>query len=413
MQFLRFGGNEQSYLTEEDATMENKKSFKSKFFPKRDTQASLFHYIKEKPDPGVFEDMDWSFLTHPIQTIKEGWNTPCTKASLFNYLGDGRQAHLSFKELLSEVFTFRNPLFIPSVFSDPGTLAMERSQFRIRRMEAGVISIILYGLVGTVLAVAVAIPKHKDIEDVKEAVVINTDMPTPPPIKENRISEDRDGGGGGGGGRNDPRPPSPGGLPAITLRQLVPPELGFIKPVAPADVSFSFVPSIEGPVEMAYDPRISVGDITVPPGPPTTSYGPGSGGGIGRGRGSGIGEGTGSGAGWGEGSGDGRGRGTGNGDKVGPYVSGAGMEAPEPLFKPNPNYTEDARKARIEGSVLLEVIIRANGTVDSFRVVRGLGHGLDESAINTVSSKWRFKPATKNKVPYDVKANIEVIFRLL
>jgi len=368
--------------------MENKGGFWSKFFPKRDTQASLFHYVKEKPDPGVFEDMDWSFLTHPIRSIKEGWRTPRTKASLFNYLGEGQQAHLTFKELLSEIFTFRNPLFIPSVFSDPGTLAMEKSQFRVRRLEAGVISIILYGLVGFVLAVAVVIPKHKDVEDVKEAVVISTEMPTPQ-IKENKI-DNREGGGGGGGGRNDPRPPSPGGLPAMTLRQLVPPELGFIKPVAPADESFSFVPSIEGPVEMAYDPKIPIGDITVPPGPPTTSYGPGSGGGIGTGRGTGIGSGVGSGAGSGEGSGLGRGRGTGIGDGVGPYVSGAGKEPPKPIVMPNPNYTEEARKARIEGVVLLEVIIRANGTVDSFRVVKGLGYGLDESAINTVASKWRF-----------------------
>jgi len=392
--------------------MENKGSFWSKFFPKRDTQASLFHYVKEKPDPSVFEGMDWSFITHPIKSFKEGMRAPRTKASLFNYLGEGQQAHLSFKELLSEVFTFRNPLFIPSVFSDPGTLAMERSQFRIRRLEAGVISIILYGLVGFVLAVAVVIPKHHDVEDVREAVVVNTDM-TPIPIKENKTPDNREGGGGGGGGRNDPRPPSPGGLPAMTRRQLVPPELGFIKPVAPADQDFSFVPSIEGPVEMAYDPKIPIGDITQPPGPPTTSYGPGSGGGIGTGRGTGIGSGVGSGAGWGEGSGLGRGRGDGIGDGVGPYVSGAGTEPPKPLVMPNPNYTEDARKARIEGVVLLEVVIRANGTVDSFRVVKGLGYGLDESAINTVSSKWRFQPATKNKVPYDVKATIEVRFRLL
>jgi len=393
--------------------MENKGNFWRKFFPKRDTQASLFHYIKEKPDPGVFEDMDWSFLTHPIRSIKEWRRTPRTKASLFNYLGEGQQAHLTFKELLSEVFTFRNPLFIPSVFSDPGALAMEKSQFRIRRLEAGVISIILYGLVGLVLAVAVVIPKHHDIEEVREAVMVNTDMPTPPPLKDNRNIDSREGGGGGGGGRNDTRPPSPGGLPAMTRRALVPPELGFIKPVAPADQDFSFVPSIEGPIEMAYDPKIPIGDITQPPGPPTDSYGPGTGGGIGKGTGSGIGDGKGSGAGWGEGSGFGRGKGPGIGDGVGPYISGAGTEPPEPIAKPNPNYTEEARKAKIEGIVLLEVVIHTNGTVDNFRVLRGLGYGLDESAINTVASKWCFKPATKNKVPYDVKATIEVRFRLL
>ena len=83
-----------------------------------------------------------------------------------------------------------------------------------------------------------------------------------------------------------------------------------------------------------------------------------------------------------------------------------------PLFKPLPNYTEEARKARAEGIVIIQAVVRKDGSVDSFKILRGLGYGLDESAINTIATKWRFKPGTRNGVPVDVQANIEVTFRL-
>ena len=85
---------------------------------------------------------------------------------------------------------------------------------------------------------------------------------------------------------------------------------------------------------------------------------------------------------------------------------------PVPIVRFLPPYTEDARRARVEGLVQLEVIIRKNGTVDSIRVIRGLGHGLDESAINTIANKWRFKPGTRFGEPVDVLAHIEIFFRL-
>jgi TonB family protein len=62
--------------------------------------------------------------------------------------------------------------------------------------------------------------------------------------------------------------------------------------------------------------------------------------------------------------------------------------------------------------VLLELIVRKDGTPDSFRVLRGLGYGLDESAISTIANKWRFKPGTFNGVPADVLIKVEVSFRL-
>jgi TonB family protein len=95
-----------------------------------------------------------------------------------------------------------------------------------------------------------------------------------------------------------------------------------------------------------------------------------------------------------------------------PYSIGNGVKAPAPLVQPLPPYTEEARKMRIEGIVLLQAIIRKDGTVDSFKIIRGLGYGLDESAVNTIATKWRFKPGTLGGNPVDVPTRIEVRFLL-
>jgi TonB family protein len=94
------------------------------------------------------------------------------------------------------------------------------------------------------------------------------------------------------------------------------------------------------------------------------------------------------------------------------YIPGSGVKAPKVLFQPMPNYTQEARQNRIEGIVLLQTVVRKDGTVDSFKVLRGLGYGLDESAINTVATRWRFEPGTlPSGQPVDVQISIEISFR--
>jgi TonB family protein len=100
------------------------------------------------------------------------------------------------------------------------------------------------------------------------------------------------------------------------------------------------------------------------------------------------------------------------GDGGRPYVLGNGVKEPVLLAQPLPPYTEEARKAHIEGVVLLQAIIRKDGTVGSIKVLRGLGYGLDESAIDTIASKWHFRPGTLNGNPVDVTSSIAVRFRL-
>jgi TonB family protein len=89
-----------------------------------------------------------------------------------------------------------------------------------------------------------------------------------------------------------------------------------------------------------------------------------------------------------------------------------GVTAPKVLEAPSPSYTEEARIARAEGIVTLNAVVRKDGRVDRFEVVNGLGYGLDESAIRTVATEWRFKPATYEGQPVDCRAHIEVAFRI-
>jgi TonB family protein len=91
--------------------------------------------------------------------------------------------------------------------------------------------------------------------------------------------------------------------------------------------------------------------------------------------------------------------------------SGPPTNSVEITFKPQPVYTEEARSLKLEGEVLLEVMFGANGRLHVNRVVRGLGHGLDEAAI-AAANKMRFKPALRNGQPMDSTAVVHVSFQM-
>ena len=133
-------------------------------------------------------------------------------------------------------------------------------------------------------------------------------------------------------------------------------------------------------------------------GPP--SNGTGSGGGIGSGNGGGV----------GSGSGPGVGPGYGGGYGGGPYRVGGGVSAPKALYAPDPEYSEEARKSKFQGTVVLW-LVDADGRPEQVRVQRALGMGLDEKAIEAVKL-WKFEPAKKDGHPVPVMINVEVNFRL-
>ena len=91
--------------------------------------------------------------------------------------------------------------------------------------------------------------------------------------------------------------------------------------------------------------------------------------------------------------------------------TGPATTSVEITYKPNPTYTDEARNLKLEGEVLLEVLFGANGQLHVNRVVRGLGHGLDEAAI-AAANKMRFKPAMRTGQPMDSTAVVHVVFQL-
>ncbi|MBZ5495269.1 MAG: TonB family protein [Acidobacteriia bacterium] len=94
------------------------------------------------------------------------------------------------------------------------------------------------------------------------------------------------------------------------------------------------------------------------------------------------------------------------------YQIGGPVTDPVPVQRPTPAFTAQARERKVEGSVLLAVVIGKDGAVRNVKVLRGLGYGLDESAADTVTKRWLFKPSTLNGQPVSVQAMIEVTFHL-
>jgi TonB family protein len=133
----------------------------------------------------------------------------------------------------------------------------------------------------------------------------------------------------------------------------------------------------------------------------TSSNGTGIGGGTGSGRGAG------SGAGNGAGIGDGSTAGVGGG----PYRPGSGITPPTLEREVKPVYSEDGRRRGVEGDVVLEVVVRSDGTVGAVRVLQPLGAGLDQRAIDAVR-QWRFSPARRFGTPVDVLVEVAVEFKL-
>lgn len=191
---------------------------------------------------------------------------------------------------------------------------------------------------------------------------------------------------GGGGGRES-LSPKLGKPPATSPRPFVPPTT---KP-PDHEPALPLAPTVLGPPSIEAAPLAQLGSPTGIAGPP--SDGPGRGPGIGRGTGR---------YGVGDGAGDGTVRG----------IPATTDTRPQLLFKVEPEFTDEARKARLQGVVVLWAEIDESGRASNVRVTRGLGLGLDERAIEAVG-KWRFRPATRGGRPVRSQAFIEVSFRLL
>ena len=217
----------------------------------------------------------------------------------------------------------------------------------------------------------------------------------PPVLKPSRTQV----GGGGGGGDRDKFQAPKGKLPKLDMQPITPPMVVVRNP----NPKLTAPPAILAPpqVKVAINNMPNLGNpmAAIPSGPP--SNGVGSSGGIGSGAGGGVGS--------GEGPGFGPGHGGGTGGGV--FRVGGGVSAPKAIYAPDPEYSEEARKAKFQGTCVLSVIVGPDGRTSNIHISRSLGLGLDEKAIEAVKD-WKFEPAMKDGRPVAVAISVQVEFHL-
>jgi TonB family protein len=237
----------------------------------------------------------------------------------------------------------------------------------------------------------------RKIQEPDHVTLINPDLSAILPISTKKNDTI---GGGGGGGDHDKLVAPKGKLPKQSMEQITPPAMVIRNDHPKLTVEPSVVIPPQVKLNMAANmPNFGDPMSKVPSGPPSN----------GTGSGAGIGSGSGGGVGVGEGPGVGQGRGGGIGGGV--FRVGGGVSAPRALNTPDPDYSEEARKAKYQGTVVLWLVVDPGGRPRDVKVARSLGMGLDQKAIEAVR-KWTFEPAMKDGKPVAVQINVEVNFRL-
>ena len=238
-------------------------------------------------------------------------------------------------------------------------------------------------------------------------VEATTEAVEPQPLRLVYLALPGPGGGGGGGGlKQRTKPPKAERKGSERLDSPLPRRTPSPEPDPPPPPpeplpELEPLPPVQAPVvEAPANDRDRTG-VPEPTNEVADSRGPGAAGGVGTGDGTGLGSGDGSGIGEGEGGGTGG----------GPYRPGSGITPPGLLREVKPDYTEEARRLGIRGDVVMEIVVRRDGRVGDVRVLRGLGHGLDERAVAAVR-QWMFSPATRRGTPVDVLVEVAMEFKL-
>jgi TonB family protein len=280
------------------------------------------------------------------------------------------------------------PLEVTSKPVDPKELKGLNGLYSGNEMKSFGASLLIQAGVVALMFVLASLKPVQNL--VKEAVTNITDIR--PYIAKPKPQQSQ---GGGGGGARQVMKESKGALPKPALKQFTPPRVD-----PPPDPKLPMLPTVVAPPDVPNIEANNYGNPLSNLGIP--SNGTGAGGGIGSGIGGGVGPGRGAGVGPGSGGGFGGGA----------YRIGGGVSAPTVLLKVEPEYSEEARKAKWQGTVVLSLVVDEAGKAQNIKVVRSLGLGLDQKAIEAVE-KWKFKAGMKDGKAVPVIATIEVNFRLL
>jgi len=282
-----------------------------------------------------------------------------------------------------------NPVGAASHDFMPALFGLEYSTYGTKPANF-LVSFLIHALLAVLLVASTSfvVSHRQEIKATVTGVVTDISPYLLPPAKDQA-------GGGGGGGDRDKLAASKGAPPKFAREQFTPPAIVIRNP----DPKLVMDPTVVGPPDLKLATGATGDPMSNILGP--ASNGTGSGGGIGSGSGGGV----------GSGRGPGVGPGWGGGIGGGAYRVGGGVSAPRAIFAPDPEYSEEARKAKYQGTVVLWVEVGPDGKPRQIRPQRTLGMGLDEKAMEAVRT-WKFEPARLNGQPVAVQINVEVNFRL-
>ena len=284
-----------------------------------------------------------------------------------------------FTSLWSSVRDVFFPVKLPPLVLESKPIAVvDRMKTKQNPVATGS-AIVIYGLL--ILLIAFLLAKKVHFAAPAKTTLV-TDLTVPP------LAPPKAAAMGGGGGQKGPTPVVKGTPPKFADTQIVPPN----KPPL-VEPKIKIQPTIEVQQDVKMPSSLPVIGMANSP-----IVGPYSGGG-------------GNGTGLGSGSGSGLGPGSGGNTGGGPRRIGGGVSSPEVIYSVEPEFSEEARKAKVAGNVLVNLWVGTNGLPSHVHVIRGVGMGLDEKAVEAVK-QYRFKPAMENGKPVLVELNIEVNFQI-
>ena len=228
--------------------------------------------------------------------------------------------------------------------------------------------------------IALLVSQRVGLITVKPMELTVLDAPTPPAPPQLRAM-------GGGGGQVGATPVTHGNPPRFEHEPLLPPKV----PVEEAKLKIDPAINVQPDLKMARNDSPNIGMSNSPL--VGMSMGNGSGSGLGSGRGNGMGPGSGGNTGGGV------------------YRIGGGVSAPVLLYQPEPEFSEEARKAKAAGDVIVSIQVDPTGRPTHVHIARGMGWGLDEKALEAVR-QYKFKPAMKDGKPVTVEMNVDVNFQI-
>jgi protein TonB len=296
------------------------------------------------------------------------------------HLGTELQEESTFRSLVNSVRdTFFAPKLPPLVLESKPIYTKDPMATRMSRSSIAT-SIAFYALL--ILLFALLLRKGVQLAAPPKTTYASIDIPPPPPVapKAEKI--------GGGGGQKGPTPVTQGHLPKLAQEQIVPPKA---PPVEPAKLAVEPTVVVQKDLKMADNKMPDLGM-------PNSKL---NGASMGNGNGTGI----------GSGSGNGIGPGSGGNTGGGPMHIGGSIRPPTVIFQVDPEFSEEARKAKFSGNVQVYLWVDEQGNPSHVKVIRGVGMGLDEKAVEAVR-QYKFKPAMQNGKAVKVDLYIDVNFQI-